>query len=127
VQLDGNQIVIPAGVVKAGDNRRLAGEDLARGEVALHCGRRIRPADLGLMASLGKAEVTVYRPLRVAFFSTGNELRSIGETLDDGCVFDSNRYTLWGMLSQLDVQLMDLGVVKDNRASLTDAFERAAA
>lgn len=127
VQLDGNQIVIPAGVVKAGDNRRLAGEDLAQGEVALHRGRRIRPADLGLMASLGKAEVTVYRPLRVAFFSTGNELRSIGETLDDGCVFDSNRYTLWGMLSQLDVQLMDLGVVKDNRASLTDAFERAAA
>src|SRR5690606_22341080 len=59
--------------------------------------------------------------------STGNELRSIGETLDEGCVFDSNRYTLWGMLSQLDVQWMDLGVVKDNPASLTEAFEMAAA
>lgn len=126
VQQEGEQIVIPADVVKAGDNRRLAGEDLAQGEVALHRGRRIRPADLGLMASLGKAEVQVYRPLRVAFFSTGNELRSIGETLDEGCVFDSNRYTLWGMLSQLNVQLIDMGVVKDNRAALAEAFEQAA-
>src|SRR5690606_18726548 len=97
------------------------------GEVALRQGRRIRPADLGLLASLGRAEVAVYRPLRVAFFSTGNELRSMGETLDEGCVFDSNRYTLWGMLSQLDVQWMDLGVVKDKREALTEAFEQAAA
>ena len=88
--------IVPAGVVRTGDNRRLAGEDLARGEAALRAGRVLRPADLGLLASLGQAEVPVLRRLRVAFFSTGDELRSIGEPLDAGCVYDSNRYTLLG-------------------------------
>ena len=121
------RICIPPGTVAAGDNRRLAGEDLARGEVALAAGRIITPADLGLMASLGQAEVPVFRRLRVAFFSTGDELRSIGEPLDEGCVYDSNRYTLWGMLQRLGVDLIDMGVVRDNPAALRDAFTQAAA
>ena len=121
------RICIPPGTVAAGDNRRLAGEDLARGEVALAAGRILTPADLGLMASLGQAEVPVFRRLRVAFFSTGDELRSIGEPLDEGCVYDSNRYTLWGMLQRLGVDGIDMGVVRDDPDALREAFTQAAA
>ncbi|MEO7241549.1 MAG: gephyrin-like molybdotransferase Glp [Variovorax sp.] len=125
-KVDGNRIILPAGVVRGGDNRRLAGEDLARGQAALVAGRVLRPADLGLMASLGQAEVPVRRRLRVAFFSTGSELRSIGEPLEAGCVYDSNRYTLWGMLQRLGVEALDMGVVKDDPAALAAAFAAAA-
>jgi molybdopterin molybdotransferase len=126
VRVEGDRVRVPAGVVRGGDNRRLAGEDLAKGEVALAAGRVLRPADLGLLASLGQGEVPVLRRLRVAFFSTGNELRSIGEPLDAGCVYDSNRYTLWGMLQRLGVELLDLGVVRDDPAALAAAFRAAA-
>ena len=125
--LTGDTVTLPPGVLRSGDNRRLAGEDLARGEVALRAGRLLRPADLGLLASLGQAEVPVRRRLRVAFFSTGNELRSIGETLDEGCVYDSNRYTLWAMLQRLGVDVLDLGVVRDDPAALEATFRAAAA
>ncbi len=121
------RIRIPAGTVRAGDNRRLAGEDLALGEPALRAGRILTPADLGLLASLGQAEVAVFRRLRVAFFSTGDELRSIGEPLAAGCVYDSNRYTIWGMLTRLGVEVIDLGVVRDEPAALALAFSQAAA
>jgi molybdopterin molybdotransferase len=118
---------IPAGAVRTGDNRRLKGEDLARGSAALRAGRMLKPADLGLLASLGRAEVPVFRRLRVAFFSTGDELRSIGEPLDEGCVYDSNRYTIWGMLQRLGCEVIDLGVVRDDPAALRAAFSEAAA
>ena len=123
---EGDRVIIPAGVVQAGDNRRLAGEDLALGEPALQAGQILRPAELGLLASLAQAEVPVMRRLRVAFFSTGNELRSIGQPLDPGCVYDSNRYTLWGMLQRLGVDLLDLGVVRDDPDALEAAFRAAA-
>jgi molybdopterin molybdotransferase len=123
---EGERVIVPAGVVRSGDNRRLAGEDLAQGEAALKAGRVLRPADLGMLASLGQAEVPVLRKLRVAFFSTGDELRSIGEPLDEGCVYDSNRYTLWGMLQRLGVDLLDMGVVRDDPAALESAFRHAA-
>ncbi len=126
VTVDGDRVTFPAGVVRTGDNRRLKGEDLARGEAALVAGRVLRPADLGLLASLGQAEVPVFRRLRVAFFSTGDELRSIGEALPAGCVYDSNRYTLWGMLARLGVELIDLGVVRDEPQALEAAFRSAA-
>ena len=127
VKLDGERVHVPAGVVRTGDNRRLAGEDLARGDAALRAGRLLRPADLGMLASLGQAEVPVLRRLRVAFFSTGDELRSLGEPLDAGCVYDSNRYTLWGMLQRLGVELLDLGVVRDDPVALAQTFKHAAA
>ncbi len=127
VRLDGNAVIVPPGTVRSGDNRRFAGEDLAAGEAALPAGRILRPADLGMIASLGVAEVPVLRRLRVAFFSTGDELRSIGEPLDAGCVYDSNRYTLWGMLQRLGVEVLDLGVVRDDPAALECAFREAAA
>ena len=127
VKLEGDTVRVPPGIVQTGENRRFAGEDLALGEAALTAGRLLRPADLGLLASLGQAEVPVWRRLRVAFFSTGDELRSVGETLDAGCVYDSNRYTLWGMLQRLNVELLDLGVVRDDPAALEATFRRAAA
>jgi molybdopterin molybdotransferase len=126
-KLNGERVRIPAGVVRSGDNRRLKGEDLARGSAALQAGRLLRPADLGLLASLGQGEVPVYRRLRVAFFSTGDELRSIGEPLDAGCVYDSNRYTIWAMLQRLGVEVLDLGVVRDDPTALRAAFSAAAA
>jgi molybdopterin molybdotransferase len=125
--IDGELVTVPAGVVRAGEHRRRAGEDLARGEVALAAGRLLTPADLGLLASLGRAEVPVRRRLRVAFFSTGDELRSVGEPLAAGCVYDSNRYTVWGMLQRLGVDALDLGVVRDDPDALAAAFRTAAA
>ena len=126
VKVDGNEVTIPAGIVRTGDNRRLRGEDLAQGDPALVAGRVLRPADLGMLASLGQAEVPVFRRVRVAFFSTGDELRSIGEALPAGCVYDSNRYTLWGMLARLGVEIIDLGVVKDDPVALAATFRAAA-
>ncbi|HMO47218.1 MAG TPA: molybdopterin molybdotransferase MoeA [Rubrivivax sp.] len=126
-QREGDDVLVPPGLLQPGDNRRRAGEDLASGEAALSAGRVLRPADLGLLASLGLAEVPVHRWLRVAFFSTGDELRSIGQPLDAGCVYDSNRYTVWGMLQRLGVEALDLGVVRDDPAALRETFTQAAA
>ncbi len=122
----GEHITIAAASVIAGANRRLTGEDLQAGAVALQQGRILRPADLGLLASLGISEVPVQRRLRVAFFSTGDELRAIGDTLDPGCVYDSNRYTLYGMLTRLGCEVIDMGVIKDDPALLKKAFREAA-
>ena len=124
-QSDTSGVILPPNVVRPGDNRRLAGEDLAAGQPALAKGKILRPADLGLLASLGVAEVPVQRRLRVAFFSTGDELRSIGEPLDEGCVYDSNRYTLYGMLKRLGCDIIDMGVVADDPAALEAAFRSA--
>jgi len=116
---------LPAHAVPPGANRRLAGEDLQRGSIALTRGKILRPADIGLLASLGMADVPVMRRLRVAFFSTGDELRSIGETLEPGCVYDSNRYTLQAMLTRLGCEAVDLGVVRDDPEALEATLRRA--
>lgn len=123
---DGASVTIPAGQ-RAGQNIRRAGEDLARGASALRAGKRCGPAELGLIASLGIAEVTVYRRLRVAFFSTGDELASIGQPLGAGQVYDSNRYTLKGALSRLGCELLDMGVVRDQPHALEAALRGASA
>lgn len=112
---------------RAGQNVRQAGEDIAEGSVVLTAGHRVNPADLAVLASLGIAEVSVIRPLRVAFFSTGDELRSIGEPLSAGQVYDSNRYALYGMLKNLNVDILDMGVVRDDAASLDTALRQASA
>jgi len=125
VDADQSAVTVPPGRVRAGDNRRLRGEDLALGSVALPRGRILRPSDIGLLASLGLAEVPVQRRLRVAFFSTGDELRSVGEPLDEGCVYDSNRYTLHGMLTRLGCDVLDMGVVPDDPVALEAAFRSA--
>lgn len=118
-------VMIAAGVVAAGDNRRLKGEDLCAGKPALRKGRVMRPADIGLLASLGIAEVTVMRRIRVAIFSTGDELRNPGAMLDPGCVYDSNRFTLHGMLTRIGCEVIDMEIVKDDPASLDSALRSA--
>lgn len=124
VQKDGDTIKVPPGQ-KPGQNLRHAGEDLKIGVPVLAPGKLLRPAELGLIASLGVGEVKVKRRLRVAFFSTGDELASIGSVLKEGEVYDSNRYTLHGLLSRLDVDLQDLGVVRDDPLLLKSAFLKA--
>jgi molybdopterin molybdotransferase len=121
---EGNRVLVPPGQ-KAKQNVRYAGEDLKAGVPVLRSGKLLRAADLGLVASLGIASVQVKRRLRVAFFATGDELASIGEPLKEGQVYDSNRYTLFGMLSDLGVELMDMGVVRDDPALLEKAFKDA--
>lgn len=111
--------------VKPGANVREAGEDLARGERVLARGTRLSPADLGVLASVGLAEVEVSRNIKAAFFSTGDELCPVGEPLADGLIYDSNRYTLHGMLTRLGVEIIDLGIVRDDPASMERAFQRA--
>jgi molybdopterin molybdotransferase len=95
-------------------NVRYAGEDLSLGQTVLATGHLIQAADLGLLASLGIAQISVYRKLKVAFFSTGDELAGIGQPLKIGQVYDSNRYTLFGMLSRLGVDILDLGAIADD-------------
>ncbi|MDP1649596.1 MAG: molybdopterin molybdotransferase MoeA [Rubrivivax sp.] len=124
---EGSRIGIEPGVIRPGDNRRRQGEDLARGKPAVRAGRVLRPADLGLVASLGIAQLTVVRRLRVALFSTGDELRTLGQALDPGCVYDSNRYALMAALQRLGMEVIDLGLVRDDPAALQATLEAAVA
>jgi len=126
VKTEGERIVVPPDVVRAGDNRRLLGEDLMAGEAALHQGQALGPAALGLLASLGLPSVKVFRRVRVAYFSTGDEILSLGEAPREGAVYDSNRYTVFGLLTRLGVEVIDMGVVRDEPAELEAAFRTAA-
>ena len=124
VGTDNNQIIVDA-EHKLGQNVRQAGEDLKCGQKVLDAGRLIGPADLGVLASLGTTEVSVHRKLRVAYFSTGDELRSLGETLGPGEIYDSNRYTLYAMLTEMDAEIIDMGVVRDTREDVEQALIQA--
>lgn len=122
VEVSENKIQFLRSAVKPFDNRRLKGEDLQLGTPALKSGKILKPADLGLLASLGMPEVDVFRKLRVTFFSTGDELKSIGESLPEGYVYDSNRYTIFGMLKRIGVEIVDLGVIPDDPVLLENAL-----
>lgn len=111
---------------QAGQNVRHPGEDIAKGNVVLEAGTLLRAAELGLLASLGIPTINVKRKLKVAFFSTGDELRPVGEPLAEGQIYDSNRYTIYGMLKNLDVEIIDLGVIPDDPQAVEDAFNKAA-
>jgi len=124
VSEDGLSVKIGTGH-RIGQNVRHAGEDIAKGEAVFEAGHKIGAADLGILASFGIAELSVFRRLKVAFFSTGDELRSVGEMLAPGEIYDSNRYTLYGLLKQLDVEIIDLGVIPDDPHSMRGAFESA--
>jgi molybdopterin molybdotransferase len=125
VKASGDQIVVGPGQQKA-QNVRYAGADIQAGAIVFARGQLVRPAELGMIASLGIGEVSVYRKLRVAFFSTGDELVSIGGTLGPGQIFDSNRYTLYGMLTRLGVEVLDMGVIRDDPMAIEQAFTQAA-
>lgn len=125
VRVDGQRVTVPAACVQTGDNRRLRGEDLMQGQPALRQGALIGPAAMGLIASLGMPKVQVMRRLKVAYFSTGNEILSLGDAPRPGAVYDSNRYTVFGLLSRMGVQVVDLGVIPDDPAQLEAAFVQA--
>ena len=126
-QAGGERIVFDAAAIRPGANRRFKGEDLMAGQPALRAGKLLGPPELGLIASLGIASVPVLRRLRVAFFSTGDELRSLGEALTPGAIYDSNRYTLLGMLERLGCELRDMGIVRDHPDALEAALRQACA
>jgi len=121
----GDKVAV-APVTKKGTNTRSAGEDLRLGEPALKRGQPLRPAEIGLLASLGIGEVSVYRKLRVAFFSTGDELVPVGSPLGAGQIYDSNRYTIYGMLTRLGCDVLDMGVIRDDPKAVERAFDEAA-
>ena len=128
VSVDDDQITLTE-TQKAGQNVRQKGEDLALNSPAILAGRRLTASDIGLLASLGITEVNVKRKVRVALLSTGDELKNVGETLGDGQIFDSNRYTIFCMLQRLGVEIFDLGIIKDKpediRAAFSDASQNA--
>ena len=124
VREDGARIAIPAGIVRGAHIRR-AGEDVRRGETVLRAGLRLRAQDIGMIASLGHSTVAVYRRLRVAVFSTGDEVREPGEALAPGAIFDINRYTLMALLERLGCAVTDLGILPDREAVIRQAVGRA--
>ena len=126
VQAEATWVTVPAHLLVPGDNHRHRGEDLMQGQPALRKGELLTPAALGLVASLGIETLQVLRKLRVAYFSTGDEILSLGEAPREGAVYDSNRYTAFGLLTRLGCEVVDLGVVRDEPALLEAAFTRAA-
>jgi molybdopterin molybdotransferase len=124
--VNGDLVTVPKNVLQAGDNRRKLGEDLMQGQPALQQGDRLTPAALGLVASLGISTVPVLRRLKVAYFSTGDEILSLGEPPREGAVYDSNRYTVFGLLTRLGCEVIDMGVVRDQPEALEAAFVQAA-
>lgn len=123
---DGDDVLVPPGL-RAGANRREAGEDITRGSTVLHRGHRLRPQDLGLLAAIGRDRLRLYRRLRVAAFSTGDELQEPGQSLRPGGVFDSNRRVLIALLQNLGCEVDDLGILADDADAVRDALAAAAA
>jgi molybdopterin molybdotransferase len=123
----GEWITLPADRLRAGDNRRMRGEDLQLGGIALSKGELLTPAALGLAASLGLETLSVVRRLRVAYLSTGDEVQSPGEPLREGAVYDSNRFTVTTLLARLGCEVLELGIVRDDPVALEAAFRAAAA
>ena len=124
--VEGGGVRFPASALRCGANRRLAGEDLKAGTPALARGSPIGPAALGLLASLGLTTLPVLRRLRVAYFSTGDEIMSPGDAPREGAVYDSNRYTVFGLLTRLGCEIVDIGKVRDDPAALVAALKIAA-
>ena len=127
VRVEGDTVELPPNLLQTGENRRLLGEDLMAGRPALGAGTRLGPAACGLIASLGLATVDVWRRPRVAFFSTGDEILSLGEAPREGAVYDSNRHTVRGLLHHLGCEVLDMGVVRDDPAALKAALREASA
>ena len=121
----GDDVIIPPGI-KQGANRRFAGEDIARGDVILKAGIRLRPQEIGLAASIGCTELAVFDPVRVALFSTGDEVRDAGGDLPPGCIYDANRYSVAAALERLGCTVSDLGILPDDAVIIRDTLAAAA-
>src|SRR5262245_11897883 len=125
VRLDGDVVIVPPGL-KRGANRRLAGEDVAKGSVALHAGRRLQPQDLSMAAALGLRSLPVRRRVRVAIFSTGDEIVEPGAPLPAAALYDANRELLRGLLARFDAEVNDLGILRDDPEKLSAKLAEAA-
>jgi len=123
---DGDDVVLPKGL-KQGSNRRFAGEDVKTGDVIVRKGCRLRPQDIGLAASVGRHTLEVFKPLRVAVFSTGDEVRDPSGDAPPGCIYDANRFAVMAMLQRLGASVTDLGILPDDQAAIADALSAAAA
>lgn len=122
---EANAIRLPPGLAR-GANRRKRGEDIAKGDKMLATGHRLRPQDIGLAASIGRTELDVYAPLRVAVFSTGDEVKEPGTALPDGGIYDANRYTLIALLKGMGCTVTDLGILPDHLETVQGALKDAA-
>lgn len=122
---EGDTVILMPGIARAANVRR-RGEDIAAGSVVLHAGVRLRAQDVGLAAAVGRRQLEVSRALRVALFSTGDELREPGEPLDPGCIYDTNRYAVGALLGGLGAAVTDLGILEDRRERIEDALAEAA-
>lgn len=118
-------VVIPPGI-KQGANRRFAGEDIRTGDVILRAGTKLRPQEIGLAASIGLNMLSVYKPVRVALFSTGDEVRDAGDDLPPGCIYDANRYSVAAALERLGCDVDDLGILPDSYEVIRDTLAAAA-
>jgi molybdopterin molybdotransferase len=125
VRTEGDVVILPAGI-RPGANRRFMGEDVRAGTVILGRGKRLRAQEIGLAASIGLSELEVYKPLRVAVFSTGDEIRDPSGDAPEGCIFDANRFTIIGLLTGLGCQVSDLGILEDDEQTIRDALGGAA-
>ncbi len=122
---DGDLISLQS-IVPTGNNIRLKGNDISTGDAVLHKGERLSPAKLGVLASLGVAKLAVYRRLKVALFASGDELRAPGEDLQQGCIYESNRFVVQSMLARLGFEVLNLGIIPDQPSALERAFLKAA-
>ncbi len=125
VGVEGDGIVFPAGI-KQGANRRFRGEDVEAGSVILQAGKRLRPQEIGLAASVGRGQLTVYKPLRAAVFSTGDEVFDPTGDAPEGCIYDANRFTVMGLLRRLGCAVTDLGILEDDETVIREALGKAA-
>jgi molybdopterin molybdotransferase len=125
VQVEGGAVIVPPGL-KSGANRRLAGEDVRRGQIVLPAGRRLAAQDVALAAAVGLTRLEVRRRVRVALFSTGDEIVEPGVSRPAAALYDANRYLLAGMLDRLGAELTDLGILKDDPTAVAQAIGEAA-
>ncbi|EKO4006599.1 bifunctional molybdopterin-guanine dinucleotide biosynthesis adaptor protein MobB/molybdopterin molybdotransferase MoeA [Vibrio fluvialis] len=125
-QTNGNRVSFGDAYIKLGQNVRQAGEDLALGQHVFEVGQRVLSAEMGMIASLGFTTLPVYRKLKVALFSTGDEVQAPGSEQNDHCIFDSNRYTLMGLLTNLGCEIIDLGIIEDDEARMMETLQHAA-
>lgn len=123
---NGDAVSFAGAKIKAGQNVRQAGEDLAQGQAVFHSGQRVLSPEMGMLASLGFAHADVFRSLKVAIFSTGDEVQAPGGEIEPNSIFDSNRFTLTGLLKRLGCQVIDLGIIEDDEAKMMQVLEQAA-
>ena len=124
IKVDGKVVILPAGI-KRFANFRNAGEDVKINDIILLPGHRLRPQDISMAASLGYAEIEIYRRLRVAVFSSGDEIQDVGTPLHDGCIYDANRYSLFSMLQRLGCEVTDIGILPDKPNDIRDGLWQA--